>query len=312
MGTCIVTALRNAFGADCAMINAGNIRGNTEYPTDLKNFTYSNLQTEMPFESVVFDLQLPGKVINETVSFTRAWSLQEPPVEKGCYMQLDESMTWDRETNTVTHINKEPLDPDRMYECVVLWQVAMEGIDQVTPLHDYCKAHFADNLFPHDADVGRPAKQVLVDYFGRSVWWHVIEDAGGFSGLDANKDGRISEQELREAVHKAPALEGDLGDIVIQNIMAMADIDHDHYICKGELLSVSFLSMDFFQAADVDNDRMLTKEEVYAEFQKLLGEEYDQALADKTFEQIDKDGDGRLSLAEVKKRGKELQKQLKV
>merc|ERR1719506_3320899 len=45
MGSVLVTALKYAFGAECAMINAGNIRGNTEYPEEKKNFTYSDLKT---------------------------------------------------------------------------------------------------------------------------------------------------------------------------------------------------------------------------------------------------------------------------
>jgi len=312
MGTIITTSLKKAFGAECAMINAGNIRGNTEYPDDLKNFTYSNLKTEMPFDSVVVDVPLPGKVINETVSFCRQFALLEQPVEKGSYMQLDDGMVWDPESNTVTHIGREPLDPDRIYDCVVLWQVAMEGIDKVTPLFEYCKEHFSDSKFPHDADVGRPAKQVLVDYFGRSIWWHVIEAAGGFSGLDVDGDGKITEQELSVAVHKCPSLEGDLGDLVIKNVMAMADLDHDGTICKSELLQVSFLSVSMFEHADINEDQMLCKAEVEKVMRNILQDAYDSSLVDKLFAEVDANADGKLCFKEVKNAAKTKKKQLKV
>jgi len=41
-------------------------------------------------------MPLPGKVINEVVAFTRQFALQDPPVEKGMYAQLDDQMSWSR------------------------------------------------------------------------------------------------------------------------------------------------------------------------------------------------------------------------
>lgn len=34
---------------DCAIVNAGNIRGNTLYPLDKSGFTYADLKQEVPF-----------------------------------------------------------------------------------------------------------------------------------------------------------------------------------------------------------------------------------------------------------------------
>jgi 2',3'-cyclic-nucleotide 2'-phosphodiesterase (5'-nucleotidase family)/Ca2+-binding EF-hand superfamily protein len=310
MGTVIVSSLRDALGAECAIINAGNIRGNTEYPKDLKTFSYSQLKTEMPFDSVVADVPLPGKLINEVVAFTRKWAVQDPPVEKGCYMQIDDKMKWDAETNTVTHIGGKPLDPERIYECVVLWQVAMEGIDGVTPLFEYCKNQVAVN-FPHDADVGRPAKQVLVDYFGRAIWWAMIEKVG-FAGLDQDKDGQISEKELLDAVHKAPGMEGGLGDLVVKNIMGMADVNHDGYVCKEELLQVCFLSIAMFDDENMDDNRVLSRLEVEDVAKRILGCSYDQELVTKLIDATDANKDGKICFGEVKQRVKELQKQLAI
>lgn len=311
MGTIIASSLRNALGAECAMVNAGNIRGNTDYAADCHSITYSNLKSEMPFDSVVADIPIPGWLINETVRFTRQFALQDPPIEKGSYMQLDDQMEWDAETNTVTHIKGEPLVPNRIYECVVLWQVAMEGIDKVTPLYDYCKQHLVDDkLFPHDADVGRPAKQVLVDYFGRAVWWHLIESVG-FASMDTDSDEQISEEELRTALSKSD-LKGDLGDLVIKNLMAMADLDQDGIISKSEFLQVSFLSSTMFEHTDMNEDKRLNRQEVETAVKKILGPSYDPAMVDELFGEIDTQGDGKLSLKEVKTRSRATRKALKI
>lgn len=309
MGTILVSALRSALGADCAMINAGNIRGNADY--DAKTFTYSNLKSEMPFDSVVAEIPLPGKIINETVRFTRQHAIADPPVEKGSYMQLDDGMIWDAATNSVTHIAGEPIELDKLYECVVLWGVAIEGIDKVTPLHEYCKEHLCESQFPADADVGRPAKQVLVDYFGRAVWWHLVEGCG-FSGIDKDMDGKISKQELSEAVHAHPGMEGELGDLVIENVLAMADLDHDGFVDKSELLQVSFLSLGMFELADMDGDRHLNRVEVEAVVKKILGDQFDGTMVEKLFADVDKNRDGQLSFAEVKAHSRALKKTLRV
>lgn len=94
MGTLLCSALRDSLVADCAVINAGNIRGNTEYDPEKHSVTYADLKSEIPFDSKVTVVPLPGKVINEIVAFTRQFALQEPPVEKGMYAQLDDGMTW--------------------------------------------------------------------------------------------------------------------------------------------------------------------------------------------------------------------------
>ena len=51
-------------------------------------------------------------------------------------MGVHDLNAWSKETNTVLTINSEPLDPDKIYKCAVLYLVAMKGIDGVTPLAD--------------------------------------------------------------------------------------------------------------------------------------------------------------------------------
>ncbi len=44
LGTVLVSALRDALGCDCCVLNAGNIRGNKDYEADKKYFTYNDLK----------------------------------------------------------------------------------------------------------------------------------------------------------------------------------------------------------------------------------------------------------------------------
>jgi 5'-nucleotidase len=68
MGTLLCTALRDSLMADCAVINAGNIRGNTLYADEKHAVTYADLKFEIPFDSKVTVVPLPGKV-GHTVQF---------------------------------------------------------------------------------------------------------------------------------------------------------------------------------------------------------------------------------------------------
>ena len=53
MGTLLCSSLRDSLMADCAVINAGNIRGNTLYEDDKHSVTYADLKSEIPFDSKV-------------------------------------------------------------------------------------------------------------------------------------------------------------------------------------------------------------------------------------------------------------------
>ena len=60
-------------------------------------------------------VDLPGRVICDMISYTRAFALQSPPIEKGGYIQTDNLITWDRNTNTVTQIAGSPVDLCKIY-----------------------------------------------------------------------------------------------------------------------------------------------------------------------------------------------------
>lgn len=48
---------------------------------------------------------MPGRVINETIKFSRAKSFLDPPVEYGGFFQVDNGMVFDDEKRELTHID---------------------------------------------------------------------------------------------------------------------------------------------------------------------------------------------------------------
>jgi Ca2+-binding EF-hand superfamily protein len=294
--------LRDALIADCAVINAGNIRGNAQYAEDKAVLTYSDLKAEFPFDSLVAVVPLPGKVVNEVVAFTRRFALLDPPVEKGMFAQLDDGMTWSRETNRVLTIGGKPLDDEKVYRVAVLYQVALQGIDGVTPLAEYCRAHRDDehHRMPTDEEAEhgaiRGAKQILVEHFSRAVWWSVVS-AAGFDEIDADKSGTISKQELETALQKHYGY--DLGKLVIDNLMSVANLNGDELIDRTELLSMCFMSASMFRHGDKNGDGQLTIEVATERLQRALGAAFDAERLAELFKIADKDGSGTVSIAEL-------------
>ena len=86
VGTFVCQTLREEFGAELCLCGAGSIRGNRSY-AGITSFTYAHLKAEIPFDTPMVTLHLPGKVIADMVSYTRAPALLKPPVEKGGYLQ---------------------------------------------------------------------------------------------------------------------------------------------------------------------------------------------------------------------------------
>ncbi len=84
VGTLFCNIVRNNLDVDCAILNAGGIRGNTSYEGK-KAFFFSDLMTELPFESKLISIKVPGKLIADAVAYSRLNARKSPPVEYGSY-----------------------------------------------------------------------------------------------------------------------------------------------------------------------------------------------------------------------------------
>ena len=95
-------------------VGAGSIRGNRSYKGE-PFFSYAHLKSEIPFDTLIVCLDLPGKVVSDMICFTRGFASLTPPIEKGAYLQCDEGVGWDRGTNSVSSIAGEPVSESRIY-----------------------------------------------------------------------------------------------------------------------------------------------------------------------------------------------------
>lgn len=169
VGTLICSALRDAFKADCALINAGYFKDDMDLPPRMQSFCYTDLKRLLPRPTNVMVLPLPGYVIDSSVAHACQHALHEPPVPRGSFLQHDGRTIFhaDESGYRVRQIMMKPLDPERIYQTVVIARVALEGLDDITPLCSYVQATRSSALSEAIARGSRPAKEVLKEHFGK-------------------------------------------------------------------------------------------------------------------------------------------------
>eukprot|EP00928_Gymnodinium_smaydae_P061242 TRINITY_DN45372_c0_g1_i1.p1 TRINITY_DN45372_c0_g1~~TRINITY_DN45372_c0_g1_i1.p1 ORF type:complete len:728 (-),score=69.40 TRINITY_DN45372_c0_g1_i1:296-2479(-) len=291
-GTYALSTLRNALGSDCACINAGPIRGDTEYPADKKTLTYGDLKVQVPYDSEVVVVNLPGKLIAEMVAYSRQFAVQVPPPKKlpGCFLQIDDRMQWDEKTRTVTHINGAPVVPERMYSCALLYY-ALSGLDNIKPLVEY----WAEKGTSVSHEMARPFKEILVDYLSKSMWWHIFKDGvQTFGALDLNNDGMLCIAEFRAALEKVHG--SDISSLVVDNVFSLVDHDNSGYIGADEFLRACLY------AKTAHGESTTFTQSAFLEFAKdLLGTAYNEASAISFFKKLDDTADGKVCARKIKR-----------
>ncbi len=221
LGALVCSRLRDALGAEAAIFNGGGIRASRDYPGRL---TYGDLKSELPFDNEVVVARLPGRVLADAVAASRAAS----PGESGAYLQVDDGMRVDEPAHVVTAVAGEPLDADRVYGVATVREL-LTGMDHIEPLARWGREH--PDLVPPPGS-GREVKLVLVESFAVSLW----RSLGGFDAVDANHDGRVSANEIRDAL--ARVHDETPSSIAAQLVLQALDVDHAGAITREEAARV--------------------------------------------------------------------------
>jgi len=236
VGTLLASALRDAMQADACLLPAGQVRGNCDYDAKIKYFTYAHLKKELPFRDMRFAVvKLPGTVINDYVSYSRAGIFKTPKVESALFVQMDDHMEWDAKTNRVTHVAFEPIKEKKMYDVVVSWGV-LQGMDNAKPLVDYVNKV---DCVP-DEEMALQARETLVGYFAKCAWLYIVQKCN-WQQLDLNKDGFVTKDEVMIVAKKIYGEK--VGSLLVDNLMASADLNNDQKISKDEILVLGMLGV---------------------------------------------------------------------
>ncbi|MDJ0519331.1 MAG: hypothetical protein QNJ74_24750 [Trichodesmium sp. MO_231.B1] len=187
---------------------------------------------ELPFETEIALIQIPGKVLQEAIAITRSTPEEEAPN----YLHADSDVIIeDYPSLKIVSINHAPFDPNKMYK-LGIYQFLLTGLNEIKPLLDYMNAH--GKVPPLEQCL--PAKNLIVETCMKDAWRILVN----FDEWDSNHDGQISHTELEAAVKKAFAYldknqDGQISPAELQAVLAQRTGNAN----KG-LLNMMFKSLD--------------------------------------------------------------------
>jgi 5'-nucleotidase len=251
--TILASLIRMGMRTQCCIMNAGNIRGSKVYPKDQEWFTWKDLKAEIAFPTEMCALDIPGKVIEDTIYYSRRLVRQDPPMATGGYLHHCDKIKMDEKFEKILEIQGEPFDPEKMYFTCLPGKF-FSGIDNHVPLLEWA----SQNNIEVDEENGKPAKLVVVEAFAALLWLEM----GSFETIDTDGDGVLSRDEVRAQAVKV--FGEDVADMVVDSVFGVADLNHTGVITPVDMMVVQFVATDML-------DHVATNEEL-AIMQKVASE----------------------------------------
>ena len=286
--TALTTLFRMGLRAELALMNAGSIRGNTEYSRDC-SFTWKDLKSEIPYPTSLVTLYVPGRVLQDTITFSRRHAHTDPPVAHGGYIHTCDAVKFEPDGIHISLINEMEFDPDNSYLTVLPLPFLM-GIDNLEPL-----MHWVESNGIHiDQESCVPAKNVIVEVYSTLIWLQL----GSFNQLDKDKTGRIGRDAIERRVKEIYG--PDVADFVVDNIMSIADTDGSDCVSPMEMAMVHFAARDMVHRRASRRHSSIIRDTV----RNVLGEEVSEIQADgiaRELEQVfDRSPSGNINRASIR------------
>ena len=238
--TALASLLRMGMRCDCALINAGAVRGNRDY---LDAFTWADLQAELPFDLPIIVCPIPGHVLQKAIAYSRQWAAQG--IAKGGFLHTSRSIQYDETTQKIRSIGGLAVDLQRHYLTALPVDI-LRGMDDQMPLLEWAAS---DESGPWSDEAAIPAKIVLVRVFSALLWLHL----GNFQQLSRG-DGKITRENIHERL--VELLAGDpVENLVVKSVYDMADLDKSGSISALEQMVMHFMALDML-------DHVVTEKEV--------------------------------------------------
>ncbi|NET63088.1 MAG: bifunctional metallophosphatase/5'-nucleotidase [Moorea sp. SIO1G6] len=228
---------------DLVMIQGGSFRGKRDYEKG-ESFTYRDLLEEMPLDTEMALIKVPGYILQDAIAETRG----TPDREASNFLHADlDVVIEDYPSLKIVSINHAPFDPQKIYNLSIV-QFLLRGLDQIKPLVDYVNA----NGGAPPLEQCLPGQNLIVESCMKDAWRVLVD----YEQWDADGDGEITREELKQGV---------------KNAFAFLDQNQDGYISPAELRAAlaertgrtqKGLITLMFEVLDVDKDGMVSMDEL--------------------------------------------------
>lgn len=222
-------------GVEVALLQGGAVRGKAKYKPG--PFTYGDLMKEFAFDLEMAVIELPGRVIAESIKNTRSTPEKEAPN----YLHADSDCVFDaNDVKKLTHIDGKPLVPDKVYK-VAIYQFLLGGMNEVQPLLSYVQA----NVQVPELERCLPAKALVMETCMKAAWRRMVGSADlktAFAGLDKDGSGFLSMPEIRAKVAEVDNDGDPTNDVSVQlvdELVKCLDADGDGRVSFKEFQNLA-------------------------------------------------------------------------
>jgi ribosomal protein S18 acetylase RimI-like enzyme len=129
----------------------------------------------------------------------------------------------------VTVINGQPIVEEQLYSLAIGCAI-LQGLDNNEPIVGFVKTISADTMASLE-EGSTDLNNLIIGHFAKSILYDIIMNHH-FDDMDANKDGKISKEELSVV---AQASQPGVGSLLVDKLFNIADEDGSGFISRDEM-----------------------------------------------------------------------------